>query len=238
MKLFKVLSTDGSPRNGGSGKWFLPKGDRPGKWMPEIKGDLEPCRNGYHLCREGDLLQWLGTTIYEVEHKGEIVESDDKVVVRKARLICKMDNWSARTARLFACDCAWRALKFFEKEYPEDKRARNAIKTAKKFANREATTKELMAEHAAALAAVLVGEQVAEAAGWTLAGIAAHEAVRAAKWTAIRGAGWMAAEGAAEAAVLAATTVATDRWTRAEAWEAEEKWQIKRLMKYINGTPG
>jgi hypothetical protein len=37
--------------------------------------------------------------------------------------------------RLFACDCAESVLHIFEKDYPDDKRPRQAIQTARDFAN-------------------------------------------------------------------------------------------------------
>ena len=58
--LYKVLGPHGEAMNGGRGKWFLPRGGRPGQWMPRIEGRLVPCSNGYHLCRAKDLLTWLG----------------------------------------------------------------------------------------------------------------------------------------------------------------------------------
>jgi len=46
---YKVLAVDGvSPQHGGSGKWFLPKGKRAGKWMPKID-NIKPCQRGYHF---------------------------------------------------------------------------------------------------------------------------------------------------------------------------------------------
>ncbi len=66
--LFKILDHDGTTRQG-SGSWHLPKGKRPGRWMAPIKGELVPCENGYHLCRETDLLEWLGPAIFEVEYR-------------------------------------------------------------------------------------------------------------------------------------------------------------------------
>ena len=60
-RLFKVLNEDGTPYHGGAGQWSLPvRNDdgswTPGDWMPPIEGDLEPCANGYHGYREGDLV--------------------------------------------------------------------------------------------------------------------------------------------------------------------------------------
>ncbi len=67
MTIYKILGHDGSACMG-SGYWHLPKGKRPGKWMTPIEGELVPCQNGYHLCREADLLDWLGPAIFEAEY--------------------------------------------------------------------------------------------------------------------------------------------------------------------------
>jgi hypothetical protein len=143
--LFKYTGARGEAVNGGNGKWFLPHGSRPGKWMPPISGKLEPCANGYHLCRLTDLLQWNGPALWVAEARGERVDDDDKIVVREARLVARVKTWNERTMRLFACDCAERALGMFEAQYPDDMRPRRAIETARRHANGEATVEELAA---------------------------------------------------------------------------------------------
>ena len=150
MKYYKVLKNDGSCCNGGRGKWHLPKGKRPGKWMPKIEGELEPCANGYHLCRPQDLIHWLDEAIFEVEFRGDVVEDDDKIVVSEARLLCKVEAWNEKTVRLFAADCAERVLPFYEKDYPDDNRPRKAIQAARDYANEKITKEELDAARAAA----------------------------------------------------------------------------------------
>ena len=100
---YKILKEDGSTYHR-HGKWNLPKGKRPGKWMPRID-NLEMCRSGYHLATEFGLISWLGATIYEVEWRGRILEQEDKICVSQARLIRKLP-WDERIARLVACDCA------------------------------------------------------------------------------------------------------------------------------------
>jgi hypothetical protein len=99
MTCYKVLDNKGYSCNGGKAKWNLPtKGEdgkwQAGEWMDEIEGDLKLCENGYHLCREGDLLEWIGATIYEGEYQGEKKEGGDKIVVRKCRLLRKCENWT------------------------------------------------------------------------------------------------------------------------------------------------
>ncbi len=120
--LYKVLGEHGRPYNGGQGTWFLPEGDRPGRWMPAITGALEPCRRGYHLCRATDLLEWLGPRIYVAEARGDRVVDTDKIVVRAARLVRQLTTWNDRTARLFAADCAEAVLPIYENTHPGDAR--------------------------------------------------------------------------------------------------------------------
>lgn len=105
--------------------------------------------------------------------------------------------------RLFACDCAERVLPLFETKYPEDKRPRQAIETARKFARGEATQIEMDAAGAAAWAA------------------------RAAVGGAAGGAPWGAAWGAA----CAACAPWDAAWGAAGA--AEKEWQRIRFMKLL-----
>ena len=211
-KMYKILDENGHSCNGGDIKWFLPKkqkdgGWKLGKWMPKISGELIACENGYHLCREKDLLTWLNATIYEAEYKGEIIESDDKVVVRQARLLRKCENWDERTARLFACWCvrntplenggtAWDLL--------TDERSKNGVEIAERYANGKATKEELAAAWDAARAAArdAAAGAAAWAAAWAAAGdAAAGAAARDATWAA---AAWDAARDAAAGAAARA----------------------------------
>lgn len=58
-----------------------------------------------------------------------------------------------KLARLFACDCAERALPLYEKKYPQDLRPRNAIAVARQYAVGQATEEDLLAAEAAAAGA-------------------------------------------------------------------------------------
>ena len=156
-RLYKVLQTNGLCYHGGTREWSLPTRNEdgtwtPGEWMPAIVGELVPCKNGYHLCNAAQLLaEWLGPAIFEAEYRGDRVDANDKCVVREARLLRRL-KWDERVARLFACDCAERVLPLYEERYPEDKRPRQAIEAARRFANGEATYEELAAAWAAAWA--------------------------------------------------------------------------------------
>ena len=149
--LYKVLDENNRSMHGGDAVWT------PGEWMPAVEGTLVPCLNGYHLCRAADLVNWIGPAIWLAEYQGERIDRDSpqtdrdetQVIVRQARIVHRLDTWNERTARLFACDCAERALPIFEREAPGDRRPRQAVSTARRFANAHATE----AERAAAWAA-------------------------------------------------------------------------------------
>jgi len=175
MTYYKVLAADGiSPQHGGSGKWFIPKGKRMGKWMPAIK-NIQLCARGYHFVNIEQLPQWLGPTLYEIEVRGQIIHEADKSVAEQARLIRKVKTWNDKTLRLYAADCAERVLGLYEKQYPKDDRPRKAIQATRDFAN-GLITKD--AAHAAAYAAYAAARD-ANAANATYAAYAASDAYAA-----------------------------------------------------------
>ena len=169
---YKTLTIDGTGPYSGV-KWNLPDGDKPGGWMPRLDGKLVVCSYGYHLCRKEDLVRWLNAEIYIAEIRGGIVTVDDKVVCREARLVKRLDTWNARTARLFACDCADRVLPIFEKRVPNDTRPREAIAVAREFAEGRAKKERLV---------------TASDTAWLAASATAWDAGRAAAWAAGRAA--------------------------------------------------
>lgn len=135
MALYKVLCDDGKPFHGGLGQWALPTRDSdkwiPGDWMPPVAGDLKPCKRGYHLCRDADLVLWLGPAIYLAEGAGDHIACEDKLVFRQARLLRPIETWSPWKAIRFAIDCAERVLGRFEARFPTDDRPRKAIEIAR-----------------------------------------------------------------------------------------------------------
>jgi hypothetical protein len=148
---YKVLGVDGKPCHGGTGEWKLPHGKRSGAWMPKIDHPVL-CQRGYHLCRRGDLVRWLGPTIYEVELAPDalVVSGDDKVVTSgPVRLVRRMTRWNKRTARLFAADCAEHVLPIFERAHPCDDRPRKAFAAALAFARGETSAAARYADRAA-----------------------------------------------------------------------------------------
>ena len=211
VKYFKVLDENGCSCHGGDAEWSLPTQNddgtwTPGEWMPEVRGNLEPCLNGYHVVTLEQLPDWLGERIFEVEPGDEIVHEDNKSVTRTCRLTRECTGWDERTARLFACDCAEHVLSLYEAKYPDDGRPRKAIETARRYAEGKDAVEELAAEGAAAWAA-------------------ARAAEGAAAWAAARAAAWAAALAAARAAAWAAA------W--AAALDVERQWQAGRLGEIL-----
>ena len=206
MTLYKVLNEDMSCCHGGTGTWKL------GEWK-EVKGMLVMCENGLHLCNgEEQLLNWLYTVICTAEYEGERLDGDNKICVRRARVIRKLDTWNERTARLFACDCNEHILNLFEERYPDDERPRQTIEVARRYANGDATKEELDAARNVARATARGAAAVAEDVAWSAAATVAE------------GAGW-----------AAVTAAATARTAAAAAEVTERKWQAKRLRWYLEG---
>lgn len=229
--LYKVLGAGGVCCNGGKGTWSLPtKNDdgtwTPGEWIPAIKGNLVEYENGYHLCRDGQVMELLNDELYEAERRGEMVEADGAVVVREARLLRRFEGWNKRTARLFACDCAERVLPIFERGSCYDMRPRKAIAVARRYANGEASDTELAAVRAAA------GDAACEAvcAAAHAAARAASEAARDDVWDAV----WAASGAAARAAAKDAARAAAWDAVCDAAWDAEQDWQYSRLCEYLD----
>jgi len=220
-KLYKVLAPCRRSCHGGSHTW------EPGVWYT-VEGELVACKRGFHLCRANDLLEWLHAEIWHAEARGQIVDGGNKLVVRSAR-ITTPTAWGDTTARLFAADCAERALAVAK---VTDARSHAAVKAAREFAGG-------LIDAAAGAAAWAAARDAARDA----AGDAARDAAKAAAWAAARDAAWDAAGDAARAAARAAAGAAAGdvagdaarAAARAAAWVAERAWQTKRLVAYIEG---
>ena len=219
----KMLGPNREAINGGTGAWPYPK------WTDPI--DPIPCKQGWHVCTPTQAVGWLPSTansIWFVDVAGTVIDDGDKTVVERARLIRKLD-WSDRTARLFAADCAERVLYLFEEKDPRDLRPREAIVAARRFAEGEASRAELDATRFVAWAAAAAGAGAGARAAVGAATGAARDAAGAAAWNAARDAARAAAWAAAWAA--ARDNARDAAW--AVAWAAERDWQAKRLLHLI-----
>ena len=96
---YKSTLEDGSS-NYGTGKWHLPQDGQPGAWRIAY-GELSFCQNGIHACRREDLIYWLGPRIFVFELLGdELVESGNKVLGRRGRLVSEM-NWDEKVVKRY-----------------------------------------------------------------------------------------------------------------------------------------
>jgi len=247
-KLYKILDKNGYSCNGGVCEWYLPEKGKnntwtPGKWMPKIKGKLVPCQNGYHLCRENNILDWLGESIFEAEYRGYVLENTDKVIVREVRLLRKCENWNKRTDRLFACWCirdtplfdggtVWNLL--------TDERSRNAVEIVERFVNGNATKEELAAARDAAEAVVRIAMGVAaSAAEWDAKWVAEWAAAEAAVIVAVGTVAGAVASTVAKATVEAAIAYAAAREREDDdvshvVRDDVKKLQTKELLRILN----
>src|SRR5574343_1805475 len=101
MTLYKTL--DGTAGAYGHGDYtdYLPKGKRPGKWLPKVKPEL--CESGYHYCTNPlDCLSHYGPDLYDVEVRGTVVTGADKSAAEQMRLVRRVDCWTEENLRLFA----------------------------------------------------------------------------------------------------------------------------------------
>jgi len=178
-KFYKVLAKGQRSCYGGNHVWKVEK------WC-EVQGELIPCQNGFHFCRPENLLDWICEEIWEAECEGEVIDSGDKLVARKARITRQCAEWNETSARLFACDCAQDVVHMLPG--PE---AQHLIEVARAYASKNASYKELVAAQEAAWEAtweVACDDAGAAARGaiWAIAREPAWAAARDAAWTAAR----------------------------------------------------
>lgn len=151
----------------------------------------------------------------------EVLAAEDFPAADRLWLVLREKYLDERRLRLFACDCAERALARIANPDP---RSLHAICVARRYANAAATVQELDAARDAALAAARAGRAALSAA--RAAALAAQAAAWRAAWEA-RAAACVAAWGAALDARDAA---------RMEAAFAEGYWQLTRARYYyLNG---
>jgi len=229
---------------------------RPRTWAPVVRGPLEKCSNGYHLCRVADCLAFTNEELWLAEVRGDQERFGTEIVAAEARLVKRIRTWGPCTAQLCACDYAYRVWPIYRRLVPGDRRPLAAIKTARRSAVGSATEAELAAARAGARAAAwaaawAAGWDTAEAAAEAAAGAAAGGAAWATAWAAAKAAVAAATRSAPGAAAEAAARAAAEAGARAAArvtawaaawnvdgdaaWAAERSWQITRLLRYLNG---
>ena len=111
-KAYKFLTKSGTgPLS--NFKWPRPEADAPGAWV-EAEGPLELCQNGVHVCRPLDLSYWLHDELWETEVEGDQLDGIDCLVVRRARLVRRIDVWHLGGAARFAEACVEHATRLVD----------------------------------------------------------------------------------------------------------------------------
>ena len=171
-----------------------------------VEGEPVLCERGLHASPSvRDALAFLrGPVLTVVRLGGVVLHADDKSVGTERTCLWMKDV--SQTLRIFACDCAERALlREREAGREPDPRSWKAVEVARRFAAGEATSEEL--EEARAAGATWAAAWAAGAAG------------------AARAAAQAAAQAAAEAA-----------WAAAQAAEVEwQKDHLMTLLKERDG---
>ena len=133
---------------------------RVGVWTPDETPKL--CASGWHLATHQGIAGHArtGAVLWIAEGRGASVVADDKVAFSSARLVSQVGTLTQVIAVQWAAECAKRVLRHYEDHYPEDKRPREAIQAALKWAKDPTEANRA----AAAAAAYAVAYAVAYAA--------------------------------------------------------------------------
>jgi hypothetical protein len=200
------------------------------------RGKLRLCDSGFHASKLlPDAMDFLYPGIIAlVEYQGEFAEGEDKLVAEEMRVV-QTFRFTKKMGVEYAVWCARRCLKNFEKEFPDDKRPRQAINAAARWLKTPTQKNETAARSAAKTAAKTAAESAA--------GSAAESAARSAAWSAAesdarstaRSAAKTAAESAAWSAAWSAfwSAESDESAAKTAVWSAERKAQHKKLMKII-----
>jgi hypothetical protein len=226
-------------------KW--PK--RVGVWTPDVTPVM--CVSGWHLATHEGIAEHArtGAVLWIAEGRGEFVAAGDKVAFSSARLVSQVGTLTQIIAVQWAAECAKRVLRHYEDRYPEDKRPREAIQAALKWAkdptkaNRAAAAYAYAAANAADAAyAAAYAYAAATAAAAANAAAYANAAANAAAYAAAYAAASASAAAYANAAANAATYAAyaaANAANAAAAREKEREWQSDRLLELLKDSrPG
>jgi hypothetical protein len=221
-------------------------------WTPDETPKL--CASGWHLATHQGIAEHVrtGAVLWIAEGRGASVAADDKVAFSSARLVSQVGTLTQVIAVQWAAECARRVLKHYEDRYPEDKRPREAIQAALKWAkdpteaNRAAAYNAANAAHNAANAA-----NAAHNAANAAADAAAYHAYHAAYAANVTNAAAYAANAAnaaayayhaayaanvTNAANAAAYVAYAAAYAAYDACEKEREWQSDRLLELLRSA--
>ncbi len=205
MTYYKWLKPDRTTTYQGV-KW--PK--RVGVWTPDATPVM--CVSGWHLATHEGIAEHArtGSVLWIAEGRGEFVAAGDKVAFSSARLVSQVGTLTQIIAVQWAAECAKRVLRHYEDRYPEDKRPREAIQAALKWAKDPTEANRAADAASAADAAYAYAADAADAAADAAAYAAAYAAAAA-----------TAATDAADAACDAAAYAAAYAYDAADAAAAD-----------------
>ena len=176
MKAYKFLKDDCKSGKGNEPAW------KEGETRT-LDGEIEMCVKGYHASPS-----WLDALVYTPGSMACIVDlvnpvkDGDKWVSNTCTIVKMVD--ATKIFRIFACDCAERALK---RANVTDARSWNAIKISRLYNNGQATKDELAAAREAAWA---TARDAAREAAWSTAWDTARDAALDAAGDAARATAW------------------------------------------------
>jgi hypothetical protein len=190
-------------------KW--PK--RVGVWTPDETPKL--CASGWHLATHRGIAQHARTNavLWIAEGRGVQVAAEDKIAFTSARLVSQVGTLTQPIAVRWAAECAQQVLNHYEDRYPDDKRPREAIDAALRWAKNPTETNAAAANAAANAAGTAYAAGTAANAAADAAGTAYHAYA-------------YAAGTAAYAAAYAAGT----------AYAKEREWQSNRLLELLRAS--
>lgn len=98
---YKVASSQGRPRHGGTGRYKLPGWKVPGDWHVKRKPVL--CESGWHVTDASHLARWLGVgdMLLAAQVSGERdgnLGCDNKICFETVRLLFKIDTYMIEQA--------------------------------------------------------------------------------------------------------------------------------------------
>jgi hypothetical protein len=154
--LYKFLRTGLKSDNGENRDWVI------GEWREE-KGGLGICSRGFHASKTPlQALSYVsGEILAKVEVRGESIIQENQECWSEMRIV-KAWHWKKEDSMALAIFAAEQVIDIFEKEYPNNKRPREAIEAAKAYlkepteANRKKTADAAYAANAVANATYVV----------------------------------------------------------------------------------
>ena len=151
-----------------------------GVWTPDATPVM--CVSGWHLATHEGIAEHArtGAVLWIAEGRGEFVAAGDKVAFSSARLVSQVGTLTQIIAVQWAAECAKRVLRHYEDRYPEDKRPREAIQAALKWAKDPTEANRVAAANAAIANAYAAADAAAAAYAAYAAANAAYAAADAA----------------------------------------------------------